>query len=157
MRNYHRKSLAVVQAEAAEEGVKTLRRSLGAFNLVFLGIGVIIGAGLFSLTGIAAAENAGPAVSISFLLAALACAFAGICSFLIRAASARRPSMWCAAVTRLAAKSVLQRHVVGDRKPPAPTCLLAATAKSRSASIFLQSPHPACRSSHFRSGRRASA
>ncbi len=79
MFNRYTKSFASIKAEAAEEGEKTLRRSLGAFNLVFLGIGVIIGAGLFSLTGIAAAENAGPAVSISFMLAALACAFAGIC------------------------------------------------------------------------------
>jgi APA family basic amino acid/polyamine antiporter len=48
-------------------------------NLINLGIGAIIGAGLFSLTGIAAAEHAGPAVSISFVLAAIGCAFAGLC------------------------------------------------------------------------------
>ncbi len=79
MFNNYKKSFQTLQNEAAEEGERTLRRSLGAFNLVFLGIGVIIGAGLFSLTGIAAAENAGPAVSISFMMAAVACAFAGIC------------------------------------------------------------------------------
>lgn len=56
-----------------------LKRTLGAFNLVTLGIGVIIGAGIFSLTGIAAANYAGPAVTISFMIAALGCAFAGLC------------------------------------------------------------------------------
>ncbi len=56
-----------------------LSRTLGVPSLVGLGIGAIIGAGLFSLTGIAAAENAGPAVVISFLLAGLGCAFAGLC------------------------------------------------------------------------------
>ncbi len=56
-----------------------LKKTLGAFNLVTLGIGVIIGAGIFSLTGIAAANYAGPAVTISFIIAALGCAFAGLC------------------------------------------------------------------------------
>lgn len=65
--------------EATQTGEGTLRRSLSSINLVALGIGAIIGAGLFSLTGIAAAENAGPAVTISFALAAFACAFAGLC------------------------------------------------------------------------------
>ncbi len=65
--------------ESAQTGEGTLKRSLSSFNLVALGIGAIIGAGLFSLTGIAAAENAGPAVTISFALAAFACAFAGLC------------------------------------------------------------------------------
>ncbi|MBV8092512.1 MAG: amino acid permease [Acetobacteraceae bacterium] len=64
---------------ATEEGSHSLRRSLGALSLVALGIGAIIGAGLFSLTGIAAAENAGPAVVISFVIAAIGCAFAGMC------------------------------------------------------------------------------
>ncbi|MGY2052093.1 amino acid permease [Methylobacterium sp. JK268] len=63
-------------AAAGEHG---LQRSLGAWSLVALGIGAIIGAGLFSLTGIAAAEHAGPAVVISFAIAALGCAFAGMC------------------------------------------------------------------------------
>lgn len=57
----------------------TLKRTLGPWNLVALGIGAIIGAGLFSLTGIAAANNAGPAVTLSFVLAAVGCAFAGLC------------------------------------------------------------------------------
>ena len=56
-----------------------LRRHLGPWGLIALGIGMIVGAGLFSLTGIAAAENAGPAVTISFLVAALGCVFAGMC------------------------------------------------------------------------------
>ena len=56
-----------------------LKRSLGAASLVALGIGAIIGAGLFSLTGIAAADNAGPAVVLSFVVAAIGCAFAGMC------------------------------------------------------------------------------
>ena len=56
-----------------------LKRVLGPGNLIALGIGTTIGAGLFSLTGIAASENAGPAVAISFLIAAIACGFAGLC------------------------------------------------------------------------------
>ena len=56
-----------------------LRRTLGAANLVSLGIGAIVGAGLFSLTGIAAADYAGPAVVLSFAIAALGCAFTGLC------------------------------------------------------------------------------
>ncbi|OUJ15226.1 APC family permease [Acetobacter sp. DsW_063] len=56
-----------------------LKRVLGAGNLVALGVGAIIGAGLFSLTGIAASENAGPAVVLSYLIAAVACGFAGLC------------------------------------------------------------------------------
>ena len=55
------------------------KRTLGPVSLVALGIGAIIGAGIFSLTGIAAADNAGPAVVISFMIAALGCGFAGLC------------------------------------------------------------------------------
>lgn len=62
-----------------EEGEHTLKRSLTASGLIMLGIGAIIGAGLFSITGSAAAYNAGPAVTISFVIAALGCAFAGLC------------------------------------------------------------------------------
>src|SRR6201985_369798 len=72
------KSLEFLEEEA-NSGKQKLERSLGPFNLVLLGIGAIIGAGLFSLTGIAAAQNAGPAVVLSFILAAVGCAFAGIC------------------------------------------------------------------------------
>ncbi|RYF16077.1 MAG: amino acid permease, partial [Flavobacteriales bacterium] len=74
-----KKPIDILLAEAAESGEGTLKRTLGSTSLVALGIGAIIGAGLFSLTGIAAAENAGPAVTLSFVLAALACAFAGLC------------------------------------------------------------------------------
>lgn len=65
-------------AQGGEEG-HTLHRTLGRTSLILLGIGAIIGAGLFSITGGAAAHNAGPAVTISFVIAALACAFAGFC------------------------------------------------------------------------------
>lgn len=63
----------------ADDSEKGLKRTLTSWSLVALGIGAIIGAGLFSLTGIAAAENAGPAVTLSFVLAAIGCAFAGLC------------------------------------------------------------------------------
>lgn len=75
---FQRKPLNLILAEA-DNSEKGLKRTLGAGALVALGIGAIIGAGLFSLTGIAAAEHAGPAVILSFVLAALACAFAGLC------------------------------------------------------------------------------
>ncbi len=73
------KPLSSLQYEAAEEGTHTLKRSLGALNLITLGIGAIIGAGIFVLTGHAAAQNAGPAVALSFVLAGITCAFAGLC------------------------------------------------------------------------------
>ena len=74
---FRRKSLNQIMGE--HEGGHTLKRTLGRNSLVLLGIGAIIGAGLFSITGGAAAHNAGPAVTISFVIAALACAFAGFC------------------------------------------------------------------------------
>ncbi len=73
---FARKGMPELQDEA---GGEHLNRALGPFSLIALGIGAIIGAGLFSLTGIAAADNAGPAVVISFVIAALGCAFAGMC------------------------------------------------------------------------------
>ncbi|HVF39444.1 MAG TPA: amino acid permease [Gemmatimonadaceae bacterium] len=70
----------MLQTEAAgEEGEHTLRRALGALNLTTLGIGAIIGAGIFVLTGTAAAQYAGPAIVYSFILAGLGCLFAGLC------------------------------------------------------------------------------
>ncbi len=63
----------------SEGGEHRLRRTLGPMQLISLGIGAIIGAGLFSLTGVAAAEYAGPAVALSMLVAAIGCAFAGLC------------------------------------------------------------------------------
>jgi APA family basic amino acid/polyamine antiporter len=82
-----RKSIATLQAEAEEPEIQALtthggvplRRTLSAFNLVALGIGAIIGAGIFVLTGHAAAANAGPAIVLSFILGGFACAFAGLC------------------------------------------------------------------------------
>ncbi|MDQ3141754.1 MAG: amino acid permease [Bacteroidota bacterium] len=64
--------------QASNEGV-SLKRTLGPTSLILLGIGAIIGAGLFSITGGAAAANAGPAITISFIVAGLGCAFAGLC------------------------------------------------------------------------------
>ena len=90
-----RKPLAALAAEAATgheaggrqpagqqpagHGRVLLKRSLSALNLVALGIGAIIGAGIFVLTGHAAAENAGPAITLSFVLGAIVCGFAGLC------------------------------------------------------------------------------
>lgn len=74
-----KKSIERLRQEAAQTGDNTLKRSLGSLNLIAIGIGVIIGAGLFSLTGIAAANNAGPAVILSFVLAAVGCAFSALC------------------------------------------------------------------------------
>src|SRR6266446_1231445 len=75
-----KKSIAVLQAEAAGESTEhTLRRALGALNLTTLGIGAIIGAGIFVLTGTAAAQYAGPAIVISFIVSGLGCLFAGLC------------------------------------------------------------------------------
>jgi basic amino acid/polyamine antiporter, APA family len=65
--------------EAHEEGEHTLKRSLGPINLITLGIGAVIGAGIFVLTGQAAAIHAGPAIALSFVLAGVTCAFAGLC------------------------------------------------------------------------------
>ena len=71
------KSVAALKAEA--ETSVGLKRTLGPFDLVALGIGAIIGAGLFVRTAAAAANNAGPSVTLGFVVAALGCAFAGLC------------------------------------------------------------------------------
>ena len=73
---FTRKSLADLHVEA-ERGL--LRRSLGPLNLTALGIGSIIGTGIFVLTGTAASQNAGPALVLSMILSAVGCAFAGLC------------------------------------------------------------------------------
>src|SRR6202035_5373476 len=73
------KPLSILTKEAYEVGEHTLRRSLGPVNLITLGIGAIIGAGIFVLTGQAAALHAGPAVALSFVVAGFTCAFAGLC------------------------------------------------------------------------------
>ncbi|MBK7683881.1 MAG: amino acid permease [Bacteroidetes bacterium] len=67
------------ESSGEHDGEHTLKRTLGKTNLVMLGIGAIIGAGIFVLTGAAASQHAGPAVVISFVVAGLACAFAGLC------------------------------------------------------------------------------
>ena len=73
------KPLSLLTQEASEQGENTLKRTLTATNLITLGIGAVIGAGIFVLTGHAAAEYAGPAVALSFILAGITCAFAGLC------------------------------------------------------------------------------
>jgi basic amino acid/polyamine antiporter, APA family len=74
---FRRKSVTSLQTEAATD--KSLRRALGPLNLTALGIGAIIGAGIFVLTGQAAAKYAGPGIVFSFILAGMACAFAAFC------------------------------------------------------------------------------
>ena len=78
MNLFVKKPLHQVLAQAADNE-KGLKRTLGAGNLVALGIGAIIGAGLFVRTAAASAEAAGPAVTLSFIVAAIGCAFAGLC------------------------------------------------------------------------------
>jgi APA family basic amino acid/polyamine antiporter len=73
------KPMSMLTQEVGEQGEHTLKRSLGALNLITLGIGAIIGAGIFVLTGQAAAKHAGPAVALSFVIAGIVCAFAGLC------------------------------------------------------------------------------
>jgi APA family basic amino acid/polyamine antiporter len=65
--------------QEADESGNTLKRTLGPGNLIALGIGAIIGAGLFVRTAAAAAQNAGPSVTIGFVIASIGCAFAGLC------------------------------------------------------------------------------
>lgn len=73
-----RKSIAKLSSDSLVEA-PVLRRVLGPGDLIMLGIGAVIGAGLFSLSGIAAADNAGPAITIAFLIASLGCFFCGLC------------------------------------------------------------------------------
>ncbi|MCW3467141.1 amino acid permease [Chitinophaga nivalis] len=75
----HKKSIDSLIAESDGDQPKQLKRTLSSFNLIMLGIGAIVGAGIFSMTGIVAAENAGPAVTLSFVLAGVACAFCALC------------------------------------------------------------------------------
>ena len=74
-----KKPISSLMDEARETGEHSLKRTLGGWGLVALGIGAIIGAGLFVRTAAAAAQNAGPSVTLGFILAAIGCAFAGLC------------------------------------------------------------------------------
>ena len=76
---FARKPLAKLMKEAEEVGEHSLKRSLGPINLVALGIGAIIGAGLFVRTAAAIADRAGPSVVLAFVVAGVGCAFAGLC------------------------------------------------------------------------------
>ncbi len=76
---WDKKPLELLMREAGEEGEHTLKRALGPINLITLGIGAIIGAGIFVLTGQAAAQYAGPAIMLSYVVSGLGCAFAGLC------------------------------------------------------------------------------
>jgi APA family basic amino acid/polyamine antiporter len=77
MNVFRRKTVTALQAEAVED--RSLKRALGALNLTALGIGAIIGTGIFVLTGTVAAQNAGPAVVLSYLGAGIASIFAALC------------------------------------------------------------------------------
>src|SRR5258708_19638508 len=77
MNLFRRKSVSDLQAEALTD--HSLKRALGAVNLTALGVGAIIGTGIFVLAGRAAAVNSGPAVVLSFILAGIASAFAALC------------------------------------------------------------------------------
>ncbi|RYD52689.1 MAG: amino acid permease [Sphingobacteriales bacterium] len=78
MRSFLKKPLSHL-LEEADSSEKSLKRTLGAGALVALGVGAIIGAGLFVRTAAAAAQNAGPSVTLGFIIAAIGCAFAGLC------------------------------------------------------------------------------
>ena len=75
---FTKKSVTQLQSDAQGES-SGLHRTLGALNLTSLGVGAIIGAGIFSITGVAAAQYAGPGLVISFIISAIACGFAGLC------------------------------------------------------------------------------
>lgn len=74
-----KKTIASIVAEANAGGEGALKRTLGPINLILIGVGLTLGAGLFSITGLAAANHAGPAVTLSFVIAALGCGFAALC------------------------------------------------------------------------------
>src|SRR5437868_13523622 len=74
-----KKPLKLLLAEASDTGEHCLKRTLGPVNLVMLGIGAIIGAGLFVRTAAAIADRSGPSVTLAFIVAGVGCAFAGLC------------------------------------------------------------------------------
>src|SRR5579862_592791 len=73
------KPISTILTEANESHEHSLKRALGPINLISIGIGGIIGAGIFVLTGTAAAQFAGPAIIISYIIAGIGCVFAGLC------------------------------------------------------------------------------
>ena len=73
------KPIEVLMNEAQQTGEHTLKRSLGPISLVMLGIGAVIGAGLFVRTAAAIADRSGASVTIAFVIAGIGCAFAGLC------------------------------------------------------------------------------
>src|SRR5512143_611878 len=73
------KSINTLMLESQETGEHSLKRTLGPVNLIMLGIGAIIGAGLFVRTAAAIADRAGPSVTLAFIVAGVGCAFAGLC------------------------------------------------------------------------------
>src|SRR5215472_4704026 len=73
------KPIDSILAEANDAGEHSLKRALGPINLLSIGIGGIIGAGIFVLTGTAAAQFAGPAIVLSYIIAGIGCVFAGLC------------------------------------------------------------------------------
>jgi APA family basic amino acid/polyamine antiporter len=75
---FETKPVSQIIAESSS-GAHQMKRTLGPLQLIALGIGAVIGSGLFSLTGITAAQNSGPAVALSLVIAAVGCAFAGLC------------------------------------------------------------------------------
>src|SRR5215472_4299728 len=75
---FRRKPAAILMSESSGEGFG-LKRALGALDLTLLGIGAIVGAGIFVLTGVAAARYAGPAIVLSFVVSGFACAMAALC------------------------------------------------------------------------------
>lgn len=79
MSHFTKKPISLLQKQAAEEGAHTLKRGLGALELTTLGVGAVIGAGIFVLTGHAAHDLAGPAIVLSFMLAGVVCLFAALC------------------------------------------------------------------------------
>ena len=76
---FRTKPLEAIMGDAVETGEHTLRRTLGATNLITLGIGAIIGTGIFVLTGVVASGYSGPGVVFTFIIAAICCVFAGLC------------------------------------------------------------------------------
>jgi APA family basic amino acid/polyamine antiporter len=76
---FRTKSIETLLADAQASGADTLKRTLGPWSLVALGIGAIIGAGLFVRTAAAIADRAGPSVTLAFIVAGIGCAFAGLC------------------------------------------------------------------------------